>query len=226
MKRTAVIPFILSFMIPFTNLLAQNHLTSGVIETQGNILFSYSNKIWAQYRFNNGTLDMYFREYDVIFQPSIGYFLSENWELLLLPQFSISATKQNYIQSTDGPEEFECTRSYHNYGLGMVTGLAFHFPLSHDVISFLNMSGGMSWVRFYVGDYSVAYPGYSYLSPWSKPVFTFPNISFGLKIFLVDNWALIPSVNLTYTVYPEHYQLLRIYVGVGFAVYLHNKNGS
>ena len=207
-------------------LFAQASLVGGLIEAQGSVLYSFSDQ--TQFPYGDETFDRYFRQHNISLQPSVGYFFSNDWELILQPHYSFQLVTYNYgeIRSTgSGYETIERKAQRWSYSIGIVIGFIFHVPLSRSVSSFIGATGGLNW-RKVTEDFET---GYFYSPPWSKPEVTFPGVSAGLKIFIVQNWAFIPQVQLSRTTYPDtrsYEKELALSFGVGFAVYFGHENGS
>ncbi len=211
--------------ISLDSLFARNNLMRGRFEVQGTLLYSFSHQTNPPYE--GETFDRYFRENTLTLQPSIGYFVSDSWELLLQPRFSFQSQSHNYGDITFVGSRYQITeedQTYRSYSLGILAGLFFHFPLSQAVYSFIGASAGWNWAKYSWQDSSPIIGSYS--SPWSGAEVSFPNFAAGLKIFLLDNWALIPQAQLMNTINGYYDGDISVSIGVGFAVYSSRKNGG
>ena len=209
----------------FGYLFAQNEVMDGRLEAQGTLLYSFSNR--TNPPDPGEPFDRYWRQHTLTLEPSIGYFVFDSWEVLIQPRFSLLSEIYNagdavFVGST--PQIREEEQAYRSYSLGILAGVFFHYPLSPAVYSFLGATAGWNWSK-----YSWEDPGplsSSYSSPWSGPVVSFPNVAAGLKIFLLDNWALIPQAQLINKINGYYDGDITFSFGIGLAVYSSRINGG
>ena len=233
MKRIISVSIIL-LAFSIVDVFAQGILSDGVLEGQGTVFYTYSYKSGPPDP--NQTFDLYLKEHYILIQPSLGYFLSGQWELTLQPQLSFVAYNSNgtvYVSDSLGPRLVEGHNQQRSYSMQIFVGIFFHMPLSDRIVSFVGTSTGLSWHK---STWEYTREGVSPLSfdgAWSKATLCYPSLTTGLKIFPTVNWALTPQVQLIYKSYPSdpYYQFsyeneFSISFGVGFLVFLNHKNGG
>ena len=213
---------------------AQGILATGSFELGGTVGYSYSNYSGPPEYMQ--TFDLYNMRHEVQFRPSIGYFLSEEWELLGEPLFSFSSSNYNntvYISDALGTRLQEGVNSYQKYEVGILVGVSFHLGISEHVISFVGTSVGLSWQKDKYQFRTEDVPDLEESSPWSEPTIVYPNLALGLKLFVTENWAFVTQADMTYkslagpSINPFLFdKQFQVSFGIGLAVYIGHKNGS
>ena len=212
------------------NTSAQDRLHNGVWECQGALFYQYSNS--SAPATPGTTFDRYDKQHEVNVVPSIGYFLSDQWEISVIPLISFASSKFNYgvsFQPAGAPasEIVEGSTLSKQIDAGVSVGFFFHIPLSEKMTSFIGTTTGFHWQKV---TYEFEFPNlfFEETGIWSKPQFIYPTMNLGLKAFISESWAFIPQVRMAYeTVEQSNGSSLLDYdhkfsvsFGVGFAVYM------
>jgi hypothetical protein len=172
------------------------------------------------------------QEHTVIFQPGIGYFLSDRWEVTLQPQFTLTASSYNYTGTYwNGslPQYYEVHFRHREYFVQILAGIYYHMPLSESMFSFVGTSAGLSSSKDIIETSGGPDPPQTLETYWSKPTVFYPSLSAGLKIFASGRWAVSPQLQLAFKSVPTNPLYEKEFVvlfGAGFMVYLNNGKGS
>lgn len=203
-------------LIAGQTLLAQAKFSAGMFELQGSVLFNNSER-----RHPSASSDEIERTIELSFSPTIGYFLSDHWEVFLRPSYLYSIESHDYLFAFSGPSS---SQSYQitDQALALAAGFAFHLGLSDRVSSFLSLSAGLEWTQHSLDaiDYGATFTGHS---PWTDPTAIFPVIGAGLEIFVADNCAVLPQIRFSRSNAPAstYYRSgTDLSFGLGLAVYL------
>jgi len=184
------------------SLMSQDKRVHPPFELQGSVSYSNSTLRMAERSINT--------ENEVI-RPTIGYFISDEIELLFDIQYVYS--NQKYIDSY-GINEWK------DYHLGYSIGASYNIPVRpQNIIPFVGIRIGQLWSKH---EYKQYLPE---STKWGKPEITFPDLFMGTRIFLNTNWSLIVSLEYLKTkpsadlpiYWDENESTL---FGVGFSVFL------
>lgn len=221
--REVIGTLLLLFTVCVGTSIAQYPLAGGTKEIQGTCMFSFSQENGPFY--DNYGFELYQKDFIFQFEPSVGYFLDENWEVVLQPRLSIDYSEHNSPDNTPNGMIEEIYKT-HNYDIGFAMGVTYNFTVSNRFTPFVGAAIGLSWNK-YGYDYE---PCGSYSFSWSRPDLTVPTLSLGSKIFLSDDCALIPQVQFQYTEYRRElgYYNYRVFfsAGLGLGVYIDKTPGD
>ena len=144
--------------------------------------FSFNNSITTTTTPTTGYLQID-RTYRFTVQPAFGYFLTETFELLFEPRYTLL-----YTNSETSTGFYRGSNSQWDHRLGFRTGLLLNFKLSSSIATFLGTKYGLSWTRSdYDGNYLYRY------SHWGKPETTFPDVLIGTRFLLTKSLHLLIS---------------------------------
>ena len=185
------------------------------VEISGSVLYHYSNLTWGPYP--GESFERFIRSHTVTLQPSVGYFVTPEFEMVLEPHYSYRFYQQNSgFQQGGNITEIVLDRWTHN--LGVNGGPVYNHRIGDVVILFGGFHFGVSWTNF----------GFNPLdprlrSPWKKAEISFPKISGGTKIFFAENWATVLLCQFSKTTNYNGYDgqtNTELAIGLGLSVFL------
>jgi hypothetical protein len=180
---------------------AQDSAWQPTWELAGTLSFQSSS---ASGRLNGATTDFYLKEQVLTIQPTAGYFVTDNIEVLLAPQYSFSLTDDDF---GGGPDRVLA------HQIGGVIGFSFNYRINPFFVPFVGLKAGASWSRVMFD------PDYD--SGWARRRIIFPDLIVGGRFFISNRWALVLA-----TEYVKHTSQSRLdtsdlfSVGLGFSVFL------
>lgn len=117
------------------------------------------------------------------FTPGVGYFLSNNIELLCELRYDWSRWHSGDSRYTAWGE---------NYQIGFLVGISFSYRVTSRLMPFIGLNGGMYWPRRF-GTYDPSSDDPPFLG-LDEPVYLLPIVRVGSRIFVKDDWNVLISV--------------------------------
>jgi hypothetical protein len=199
---------LIALLLAFPKLSAQSDNTHSPYELLGSVSYNYSNtkSQWTgeSYYFNYET-------HAVTFQPSGGYFVTDDIELLVDLRYVFSSIYDNW---------FGVTRKTTDHTIGFNVGASYNLQVNPFLSAFVGSKVGLSWWRggLFEGTY-IDDPG------WSKRQVSFPIFLIGSRLQLTRDWSILMLVqysntNLYYPIPSWHRNDEEVSFGFGFSVFL------
>jgi hypothetical protein len=144
----------------------------------------------------------------VSFQPTGGYFLTKNIELLIDVQYMLSFTHDNSIK-------------YWDHTLGFDIGASYNYQINPFLSIFLGSKIGLNWQREIMKEFV-----YSNDNGWSKRQISFPIFLLGGRFVVTKDWSILALVEYSKTdLYSPIAQWTKnnnedVSFGLGFSVFL------
>ena len=203
--RTAI--FLACILLFISELSAQRENNNLCYEIFGTVSYNYSNtkRQWS------GEPNYYtYKTQEITFQPSGGYFLNRNIELLVDLRYSFSSIYDSDIDHL-----------YKIHTVGFDIGASYNFQINPFLNVFVGSKVGLSWWRGGLFE-----DIYLYNYGWSKRQLSFPIILAGSRFALTKECSIMmlfqySKTNLAYT--PVSYWSMTeedITYGFGFSIFL------
>jgi hypothetical protein len=199
---------ILPMLICASSLMAQHQCSHLPFEFLGSI--SYNNSTVGVAASQSYVMSQNLNTQNLMFRPSIGYFLNDEIELLFDVQYNLLYERNNY-----GNELFK----WWSHRLGLSIGASYNYPINQIIIPFLGTRIGTSWSRMHSesgvpDDYG-----------WGKPEISFPDLFIGTRFFVSKDWAVTVSIEYSkivpYSNFPIYWDKNEsTSVNFGFSVFL------
>jgi opacity protein-like surface antigen len=195
----------LLFVIPFIKALSQDVNNHSRYELMGSISYNYSNTKYQQ-SFSAG----FNEQHAVTLQPSIGYFLSDNIELLVDLRYIFT-----YINDTSWPIE------QWNHTIGFNVGAAYNIIINPFFTTFIGSKIGLNWSRnIYLWN-----DGYKDDSHWSNRQLLFPMFTLGGRFTITKECSFLAIVEYSNnssdnSLQPQIKNTEKVSLGLGLSVFL------
>jgi len=209
--------WVLSIVLLLANtspLLAQER--DFLLELSGSVLYSFSRSTTPPQ--SGESFSRYFETNTIGFQPSLGYFLTQEVEALLGLRYSLEHFAYNYGRYSQG-ELLEGVERRQTHRVGFSIGIAYNYLVSESFDIFIATEVGSDWSRTSLE--TDFYPLYD--TGWQKPEISFPNFALGGKFFVDPMWALLAQVKYSHTIRyqgNDDQDNSKLSVGLGFSVFL------
>jgi len=199
-------------------LLSQDSTSQFSYELSGGFSYSYSNSLTPPY--SGESFSRYFKTHTVSISPSLGYFLTEEIEILLSPEYSLQIVQYNLAEYRSGNPIIVIERTDRRTGhrIGFSLGIAYNYYLTSTFDIFVGAKIGQGWT--WTGSQTEYF---SWNTGWSKPELSFPQVVAGVKIFIATSWAFLLQGQYSFT---DHYsgnpeqEISRYVFAVGMSTFL------
>jgi len=203
--RTIVL-FVVILLVRY-DLFSQNEHNHSPYEIFGTVSYDYSN---TKSQWSGESINYTYETNSITFQPSCGYFLIDNIELLIDLRYKYASVYDS-----------DFGRTVRAHTLGFDIGALYNIQANPFLSVFVGSKIGLSWWRgslfedFYIFD-----PG------WSKRQLIFPIILTGGRVAITKDCSIIMLIEYSHTkksYTPVSYWIMNedaVSFGVGFSIFL------
>jgi len=194
------------FLIGYSVLSAQSGLNHSPYEIFGTVSYNYSN---ANRQWTGEPTIFSYETQTVTFQPSGGYFITENIELLVDLRYTYYSTYSSDVNRTST-----------NHSISIDIGASYNYQVNPFLSAFIGTKVGLSWWRG-----SVFEDWYIYDPGWSKQQLSFPVFLAGGRFAIMKDCAVMmqieySKINVSYPITYWNIYNENVSLGFGFSVFL------